>query len=301
MNIIKKGFKLIKREPISVSLFVTNRCNSMCNICHIWKKQPKEDLSIDLIKKVLNDPLIKKDTLFGVHGGELFCHPQYEEILELFKNRSNFTLYTNGLMKDKVIEAVRKYKPSELGLSLDGGCETYKKVRGVDAFDKNMEIIETLHKEVPIQINYVINPLNTRDDLKEVKAIVDKYKLNLTLTIYETPEFFETSLPKNSQIYETEDIAGKNKFLKCYNSWKNGKLYLPCNSTRINFVVWPNGLMNLCQAKNVTLGDLNKNTVSEIWNSKFTKELQKKYRKCNGCWFFCQRNVDVQIYGRFFK
>ncbi|MBI5872294.1 SPASM domain-containing protein, partial [archaeon] len=136
---------------------------------------------------------------------------------------------------------------------------------------------------------------------KEVKAIADKYKLNLTPTIYETPVFFKTSLPRRNQIYETEDIIGKNKFLKCYNRWSNGKLYLPCNSIRINFVVWPNGKVGLCQQKNVILGDLNRNTVTEIWNSESTKKLQKSYRTCNGCWFFAQRTVDTQIYGALLK
>ena len=70
---------------------------------------------------------VTKHTVVGLEGGEFLLHPEANAIMEWFKdNHPNYTLLSNCLAPQKVIEAVRLYHPSHLYVSLDGNKETYK-------------------------------------------------------------------------------------------------------------------------------------------------------------------------------
>src|SRR3990170_7040203 len=143
----RKVWKVLMRRPIAISLYITNRCNSRCPICGIWRAHPKIDLSLYLIQQLLSDNLINSEVIFGISGGEPLCHPKYREIFALFSNRK-WHLLSNGILSYQLIDVIHEFKPERLCLSLDGTLETYKVVRGIDAYDKNLEVIKNVREEV---------------------------------------------------------------------------------------------------------------------------------------------------------
>lgn len=73
---------------------------------------------------------VTRHTTVGLEGGEFILHPQAAEIMEWFSRyHPNYTLLSNGLAPERVIEYVRKYLPKHLYLSLDGDRETYLRMR----------------------------------------------------------------------------------------------------------------------------------------------------------------------------
>lgn len=53
--------------------------------------------------------MYKKSTTIGLEGGEFILHPEANEIMEWFsKHHPNYTLLSNCLVPQKVIDAVRK-------------------------------------------------------------------------------------------------------------------------------------------------------------------------------------------------
>lgn len=58
---------------------------------------------------------ISQHTVVGLEGGEFLLHPEADVIMEWFKeNHPNYTLLSNCLNPQKVIDAVRKFHPAHL-------------------------------------------------------------------------------------------------------------------------------------------------------------------------------------------
>lgn len=272
-----------------IQLFATNRCNSRCKICYIWHETPKHDLKIEIIKSLFNSAAIDKNAIWSLVGGEFILHPEHDKILELFNDeKKKYILYSNGVFVDRLISAVKKFKVPELILSLDGTKETYLKVRGIDAYDNVINVIEELKDFTNLNITYTINPLNSREDFKHVKNIAEKYGIGLGVVVYDTREIFHTEIKEN-KLYNLDGIF-KSRYLDSYKLWKENNLKIPCFSIRTNLTVMPNGDIPICQFRNNILGNLYQNSIDEIWSS--GKEIQDKLKTCSQCWISCYKGFD---------
>src|SRR3989338_2151605 len=291
-NLFLWGYDLFNHNPRALSIFVTNRCNSKCKTCYIWKKKPKVDLPVETIKEILNDPITRRCD-FTLQGGEFFLHPEYKEILTLFKNRK-FNVFSNALCKEKLIEAVNKHKIQNLYLSLDGKLDTNKSIRGVNNYNQVIEIINKLKNKAAITVNHTISPWNTFEDLIHVKNLCEKNKVRLQLGIYSNFRFFNTQHKINKIDKRIVANISEEYIRKC-NSWFDGKIHFPCNSLRIWGTIYPNGDVPLCPNKDIILGNINACKLSDIWKSEKSKNIRKKYYSCNGCWNPCSRRMEIEL------
>lgn len=136
---------------------------------------------------------ITKNTTVGLEGGEFLLHPDALKILEWFtNNHPNYDILTNGLKPEKVLEAVEKYPPKRLFISLDGPPETYNDMRGKDGYAGIIDIIEKLHHKVPISAMFTLSPYNDFDDLEHVAQVCKKYGIDLRIGVYNNISFFDT-------------------------------------------------------------------------------------------------------------
>ena len=88
---------------------------------------------------------ITKNTSIGLEGGEFMLHPNALQILEWFhQNHKNFDLLSNCLKPDVLIEAVKKFPPRRLYVSLDGTADTYLYMRGKSGYDSVLKVIHSL-------------------------------------------------------------------------------------------------------------------------------------------------------------
>lgn len=105
---------------------------------------------------------VARNTVVGLEGGEFLLHPEADAIMQWFKNNHpNYTLLSNCLAPQKVIEAVRSYHPNHQYVSLDGDKETYKAMRGCNGHDKVIEVVESLKDEVDISLMFCLSPWNS--------------------------------------------------------------------------------------------------------------------------------------------
>lgn len=178
----------------TLMIYSTTKCQSRCKHCSIWQK-PEEHLSLRMIKMIMASQCVTKHTVVGLEGGEFLLHPEANAIMEWFKdNHPNYTLLSNCLAPQKVIEAVRLYHPSHLYVSLDGNKETYKAMRGCNGHDKVLEVIETLKDEVPVSLMFCLSPWNTFEDMDYVIGLAKRYDVDVRIGIYGTMDFL-TPLP----------------------------------------------------------------------------------------------------------
>ena len=130
-NMLRPRHKMLS----TLMLYSTTKCQSRCKHCSIWQK-PVEHLSFKDIREIMRSKCISQHTVVGLEGGEFLLHPEADVIMEWFKeNHPNYTLLSNCLNPQKVIDAVRKFHPAHLYVSLDGDKETYKSMRGCNGHD----------------------------------------------------------------------------------------------------------------------------------------------------------------------
>lgn len=284
-------------------IYSTTRCQSRCRHCSIWKK-PDESLSLEDIKRIMSSRCVTRCTTVGLEGGEFILHPQAAEIMEWFsRNHPNYTLLSNGLAPERVIEYVRCYRPKHLYLSLDGDSETYLRMRGRDGYDKVIRIVKELKDEIPVSLMFCLSPWNDFEDMRFVIDVAKKYGIDVRVGIYGTMSFFDTTgellaadgenyfrrIPEN--IHDTEENFD---YVAFYDEWRNGRLRLRCQSIFSSLVIHSNGDVPLCQNLGVTMGNIHKESLDEIFNSKRARKLQCEHSVgCNDCWINFHRKYDI--------
>ncbi|MDH5482944.1 MAG: radical SAM protein [Candidatus Bathyarchaeota archaeon] len=285
----------------SLPIFITDRCNSRCLTCNIWKKRPKTDLGVEVIKKILQDKVISRRTWFCIAGGEPLLHPDCREILSLFRGR-NYLFLSNAILVDRLIDLVRECEIKHLSLSLDGPPETDKKIRGAAGYSCVEKVVSELKDDdVYIYVNFTVSPWNTREDFKHVIEFCKKHRVHLFVGYYENMEYFDTTTPAG-RLYKIDDLITcppfgsiSHPYFGLYPYWAMGNLKIPCFSVFLKPVIRPNGDVELCEGKAIKLGNLYEQSLGEIWHSKKTVELQRRYIRCNACWADGQRASDVRV------
>ena len=135
-------------------------------------------------------------------------HFDAEKILEWFsKNHPNFDLLSNCLKPDKLIEAVNKYPPKRLFISLDGNKSTYKYMRGKDGYDNVIKVIQQCKDLVPVSVMFTLSPYNDFSDLDHVIRVCQEYGIDIRIGIYNDIDFFDTI----EKAHKTEISSLKNE------------------------------------------------------------------------------------------
>ena len=283
-------------------IYSTTRCQSRCKHCNIWQKRPVEHLSLRDIQRIMQSRCVTKRTTVGLEGGEFILHPQAGEIMAWFhEHHPNYTLLSNCLAPRRVIDAVRRYQPRHLYVSLDGGRETYLRMRGRDGYDQVMEVVEALMNEVPLSLMFCLSPWNTFDDMAYVIDVAKHYKVDIRVGIYGTMAFFDTTselltaLDFIRQIPTSVRQTQENfDFVALYDQWRNGHLHLRCQSIMSSLVVHSNGDVPLCQNLDVVLGNIHEQSLDEIFNGPSACQAQCHYsHHCNNCWINFHRKYDI--------
>lgn len=295
------GYSLLGRKLAfaEIPIFATDRCNSKCLICNIWKKKPKTDLDPEIVRKILSSKILSKFSSFILTGGEFILHPKCEEILSLLnESGKNYTLLSNGLLADRLIEIIRDFEVKNISLSLDGSPETYRKIRGVDGYSHVKEIVEELRDDsVHISIGYTISPWNSRNDLLHVMDFCTKNAVSFSVGYYCSMEYYDAS-KHDGTLYTVDDLIN-HPYHRLYPLWVSGDLNMPCLSIFLRPVIRPNGDVDICEPLQIKLGNLYEQDLEEIWRNQRTRMLQKRNFSCNGCWHDAQRLCDIHAISAF--
>jgi len=129
--------------PLGI-VYVTERCNSRCVTCDFWKKGVSE-LSLDRARELADGFRDLGTEAVLLTGGEVLFHPRWSDVAETFRSRGlALWLLTAGLALEKQADRVSELC-ERVTVSLDGATrETYRAIRGVDAFQSVLDGIEAL-------------------------------------------------------------------------------------------------------------------------------------------------------------
>jgi len=162
--------KIISPTPVDVSLKVTEKCNSRCITCNVWREQSnKPELTIADLEKIfyqLKDIGVK---IIGLYGGEPLLRKDIGEVAgkasSIIKD-SRILVITNGLLLKNKAKELLDGGADFVCISLDGVGEVNDKIRGVPGYyERVIEGIEELKridtkKKVKINIGATLLSLN---------------------------------------------------------------------------------------------------------------------------------------------
>jgi len=303
--ILRNSSELLK--PRWLWFEVTDRCNSHCTHCNIWRKKPTENpLTPEEIEGVLSDPLFQGLDCILNSGGEPVLRQDIEEIL-LIEHKvllnTKLHLSTNGLLPERVIDVakimIQHNIPIEIGVSLDGIGEKHDLIRGVKGnFEKVDRLLQILvmmkekHKDkIKIVVGFTLSAL-TLDSFEEVRDYAKKMKIDLLVQWYNESSFYNNV--KNNLSYKTDQ---KEKMMKIVQSlspnplndlwikWLEGKsIKFPCFAMYTFCVLRCSGDIVPCLNHwDVEAGNVRESSPSQIWHSYQTKKARKIVKNCPGC------------------
>lgn len=315
MNLLKESFRGIKNiyarkfteqlKPRWIWFEVTDRCNSRCTHCNIWrKKSTSNPLTLKEIERAFRSPLF-----FGLEcilnsGGEPVLREDIEDLLLLeraiFPN-AKLHLSTNGLLAERVVEVVRalsrKNVSLEVGVSLDGVGEKHDRIRGVsgnfEKIDRLLRQLVALRKEfgtVDPLVGFTLSDL-TAENFAEVKSYADSVGVPFAVQWYNQSSFYDNEGKNERGSPDQEKISCvvrslPSNFLneKWLDSLKGKSIAFPCFAAFTFCVLKCNGDIVPCLSFwDKKIGNIRDQDPQIIWHSLQAKEVRSAVKGCAGC------------------
>ncbi|MFH1510793.1 MAG: radical SAM protein [Candidatus Woesearchaeota archaeon] len=157
--------------PINIMWRITNKCNSRCEYCRIWKREQNE-LSTEQVFSLI-DQMYHAGTLrIGFVGGEALLRPDFAEIVQYAKSKSIYlTLVSNGILVPKKMSIIKNIDC--LVLSFDGKKRNHERGRCKGSFGKLMQAFEACKRN---KINLLTITVLNKHNLQDIDFVLEKAK-----------------------------------------------------------------------------------------------------------------------------
>lgn len=168
---------------IKAQLELTYRCNLHCVHCYTDpynnRQDVRKELSLDEIKRILDELADLEIVFLNLTGGEIFTHPHFFEIYD-YAYRKGFLLmlYTNGtIITPGVIERLQEAPPFSIDISChsvnEAAFDRFTQVPGsFRNFMKGMELLR--HSGLPFCFKTKAMNWN-KEELPQIKAFVESF------------------------------------------------------------------------------------------------------------------------------
>ena len=300
---------LVPGKPHHVQWLITRKCNYRCKGCNVWREQDQKELSADEIKRGLD--ILKNLGVVEIvfSGGNPLLRDDAAEIIEYASRFFVTTVYDNGSMAAKKIEALRNVDFVAISIdSLDAAKNDYiKGVKG--SWRKAIATVETLYNEgIKVAVTPTISQLNLYEIVDITNYFSQKgiplwyclYSYDLSVDanqLFRIGKANDEFVIKDKQAMvklcdsiiemkkKNKNILMTTKLLKTLRSlYSEDKRTWKCYALQNFFVIDHMGRIAGCHNHNFagSVFDLPKTWDSEKFNS-----LRKTYRECTQCTYLC--------------
>lgn len=330
VNRIQRRFNL-PSKPDYVSVSVTWECNSRCSTCGIWNApHSNKEMTLEDYERLLTDPLLSRLKVWEMTGGEPMLYKDIFGVTELaFKHvpHAEVRIGTNCIAANRLMQLITafKKKPLYLSLSIDGVGEKHDEIRGVKGnFNQVIRVIDHIRdlqghgSSISFGASVCVSKLN----VKHVPVLVrwlerNKIPFQLTPVIFPPYARIEYAREKKEDldfISNTERNEAIGIFSRYEKStyrifclyWAKMQYPIPaCYALRKYCHVRPNGDVEVCMWKPIIVGNLTKNTLSEIWNGNVANKVRRLIKNCTECAYvhpnLCDALNNYHFHGTFVK
>jgi MoaA/NifB/PqqE/SkfB family radical SAM enzyme len=288
---------------------ITRKCNYRCRGCNIWQEQDQNELSAQEIKRGLD--ILKNLGIVEIvfSGGDPLLRDDAAEIIEYASRSFVTTVYDNGSMAAKKVDALRNVDFAAISIdSLNEAKNDYiKGVKG--AWRKAMDSVETLQKE---GINVAVTPTISQMNLHEILDITNyfsqrgvplwyclySYDLSSNVNqLFRIGKANDEFVIKDKQAMvslcdalvemkkKNRNILMTTRLLRALQSlYSEDRRTWNCQALQNFFVIDHSGRIAGCHIHNYagSVFDLPKK-----WKSEEFDMLRKTYRQCAQCTYLC--------------
>ncbi len=157
----KKAFRelhfaktIARKQPFSLLLQVTNRCNMTCSFCDFWSNgvHPSKELTVHEIEDLSEQLSLIGCFLISIEGGEPLLRPDIVDIVKVLAKHHLPILYTNGWkISAKLAAQLFSAGLHQIGVSIDFHIDSkHDQKRGMkDATDRAWAAIHHLKNAAP--------------------------------------------------------------------------------------------------------------------------------------------------------
>jgi len=305
-GLVKRSFK--RPRTYHAQWMVTRRCNYRCRGCSVWTQQDSEELSADEVKKgldVLSD-LGVLEIVFS--GGDPLLRDDIGEILDYASERFITTVYDNGSMAAKKVDALRNV--DFVAISLDTLNEQKNDyLKGVPGAWKNaMNSIEVL-KENGIHVG--VSPTISEFNVGEIVDFTRHFVAQSTpvwFCLYWYDPQFEGGMFSIGKQNDEYDIKDKQALAKVFDELlelreQNSNVYITkktlqalrqlaltgehawtCRALDGFVIVDHLGRVAGCHSREPVSSVFD---LPKVWKSAELNRLRREYRQCDRCAYLC--------------
>jgi radical SAM protein with 4Fe4S-binding SPASM domain len=274
-----------------VALEPFNVCNIECTMCpYPDMDREKTKMPMDLYKKIINEVVAFGHTRLNLtHYNEPFLDKNlFERILYAKKKGMTVGFFSNAtVMNSEKAESALDAGVDWINFSIDGGTkESFEKIR-----------IGANFEETCNNISYLIKLRKKRNSKKPTinihTTIVSKENLESSKQLTELLNGADTY---TMGLADSRADEGNYNFMKKFSSSNRNKSRLyPCSIPWTTLTIMSNGKVCLCcrdHEGEVILGDLNKQSIEEVLNSKEMHEIRDLHLKGDGDKIDLCKNCD---------
>lgn len=312
------------RTPVFVNLDLTTSCNQKCIFCAVSPDTnysfKSEEHFKGLIDKLFSEGVFEI-TLFG---GEPLLHPKVKDIAKYIHGVGmEVNIVTNGMLYGKIPQLARYLENASV--SIHGFREVHesltqvpgsfsRSLKGVEKFIENgirTSICYTLVKTNYPEIGSFVEYMLSNYDITSV--VVDRFiprgfgeavKDKLDVTVQEINEALR-SMHVLSRKYKKGVTTGDGLPL-CKIDEDLKYIVQPCQAGVLFCSVTEDGDVKICPSASTKMGNINSNSLEDIWNSKTFRNMRsfnwipeycKECKILSNCYSGCKVSSGIEPYG----
>ncbi len=267
----KKQF--VSKYPLLVDIELASVFNLKCPMCYTISDEFKQKVNaklmdFDLFKKIVDEIADDVPAIRLSLRGESTLHPKFIECIQYAKDKGikEISFLTNGskLDRENFIKMMGA-GTSWITISFDGLGEEYEKIRKPLKYDEMLEKIKAIKE---IKKEFGVNK-----PVIKIQGIWPSIRVN-------PEEFYNTLAPY-------VDSVAFNPLIDFHKN-PDDKVFIDgfyCPMIYQRLVIGADGLVMMCSndEENIhTIGDINKQSVYDIWHGEELNKVRELHKKTNG-------------------
>ena len=327
---IRKFFNLTEvrlHVPNSMVLMLNTDCSTDCVYCYADKPKILQPLPFQRVKELIKEAYELDMAYLDLDGGDFFLYKHWREVLvEMLRYDYEPNISTKYPMTRPIVDELKKLGIRHIQLSIDSvNSQEMQRILNVDeqytgrvleglrlldeaGIEITIKPVITKYNDSEESVNNTIDTLTSFGNVRRILFTPAEFSQFKPLTYYST----RTQLTRLKTIVEQRNkvCAAELKFLG-YREPKTVEqrerefpLRPLCTGNVHGFFVLPDGKVTLCEQlywhPYFILGDLKKQSIMEVWNSRkaislweFSQERVRDSSPCKTCEAFdaCRRGL----------
>ncbi len=271
----------------TIQWHITERCN--CRCLHCYQEEASAESSPQELEQFLTEIesfFEQRPGIITITGGEPLLHPYFFTLLDKLNHR--FGVLSNGTLIDmRTAAMLAERKPAFVQVSIEGKEKTHDHIRGRGTYRASLEGIKNL---LQAGLRVLISFTAHQKNYLELPAVahlgrrlgVDKVWVDRMIPAGNGCSINGLTLEQSRQLFYLMKKSGV-AMDRALQFLAGGRPYR-CQAGRNLMAIVPGGDVYPCRRMPITAGNLNKNTLEEIYQVEIMSSLRTEDSEgCSGC------------------